>query len=114
MLRVVRPGGHVVFDVYNRHSVRYALKRLFGPRPTSDAFDEAAITTRFWSLDEARAHLPRGLELVRISGLRVATLTPGLLTVPKLGPMLARLEWTLMDSGLARFAGFPVITAKKL
>jgi hypothetical protein len=34
--------------------------------------------------------------------------------VPKLGPMLARLEWTLMDSGLARFAGFPVITAKKL
>src|SRR5690606_22673357 len=54
MVRVVRPGGHIVIDVYNRASLRFAIKRAFGPRKTSDAFKEDAIGTRFWSLAEAK------------------------------------------------------------
>ena len=43
MRRVTRPGGHLVFDAYNRDSLRYLIKRAWGPRRTSAEFDEAAI-----------------------------------------------------------------------
>ena len=113
MLRVVRPGGHVIFDVYNRHSLRYLIKRLFGPRHTSDQFDEGAITTRFWSAAEAETHLPREAKLLAIVGIRIVTIHPGVYRAPLLSALTERLEWYLMDSRLSRYAGFLVYVLEK-
>ncbi|MBX7077992.1 MAG: methyltransferase domain-containing protein [Nannocystaceae bacterium] len=113
MLRVVRPGGHLVFDVYNRHSLRYLIKRAFGPRATSQQFDEAAISTAFLTPDEVVRKLPPGGRLVARAGIRVLVPHPAVFAVPGVGAAVRALEWSLMDSPAARFAGFAVYTVEK-
>jgi ubiquinone/menaquinone biosynthesis C-methylase UbiE len=114
MVRVVKPGGHIVVDVYNRWSMRYGIKRLFGPRNTSKSYDEAAISTRFWSLGDATRNLPRETRLVDVAGIRVVTAHPMLNRLPVVGGITRGLEWRLMDTPLARFAGFIVLTLERL
>lgn len=114
MLRVVRPRGHVIFDAYNRHSLRYLIKRLFGPRATSSAFDEAAISTAFLSPREVLARVPAGAKVVETAGIRVFVPHPLLCRLPAIGPALQNAEWAAMRSPLARFAGFFVVVLEKL
>jgi SAM-dependent methyltransferase len=114
MARVVRPGGHLVFDVYNRGSLRWLIKRVFGPKKTSTSFDEAAISTRFVSVDEAREYFPSNTRVLDVSGIRIATVHPAMLRVPGVATATKRLEWGLMDGPLARFAGFVVFTLERL
>jgi SAM-dependent methyltransferase len=114
MVRVVRPGGHIVFDIYNRHSLRYAMKRLFGPKQTSKRFAEDAILTRFLTPSEMKPRLPANTRLVARSGIRIATPYAGLLDLPAVGAAWQRIEWGLMDTPLASFAGFVVYTVQKV
>ncbi len=113
MARVVRPGGYLVFDLYNRHSMRYLIKRIGQPGRTSGRFREDAIVTRFFSAGEAAAHFPQDSRLVARAGIRIVTPHPGLLRLPGLGRICGWLEWRLMDSPLARFAGFAIFTLRK-
>lgn len=113
MVRVVRPGGHLVIDIYNRASIRYLIKRLFGPRKTSATFDEGAIETRFWNLAEALAHVPERTQLVDVAGIRVMTPHPAVNRLPLVGAMSRALEWKLMDGPLARLGGFMVLTLER-
>ena len=114
MVRVTRPGGLLIFDIYNRNSLRYLIKRLWGPRSTSTSFDEGAITTRFWSPDEAAAHLPEGTRLRDRYGIRILTPHPIVCRLPLVGAIHNRIEWALMDSPLAALAGFYVLVLERL
>lgn len=114
MARVLRPGGRLIFDVYNRRSLRYLIKRLWGPRATSTSFDEAAISTRFLRPAEARAQLPAGTRLIDEAGIRIAIPHPIVCRLPLVGAMAMRLEWAAMSSPLARVAGFYVLIAERL
>jgi len=114
MTRVVRPGGRLVFDVYNRRSIRYVLKRAFGPRRTSSAFDESAIPTQFVTEAQVLRGLPADTRLVRTAGIRVLTPHAALLGLGALGRALERLEWRLMDSPLRGMAGFLVCELERL
>jgi SAM-dependent methyltransferase len=114
MVRVVRPGGHLVFDIYNRHSLRYLIKRVFGPRSTSKKFDEGAITTAFLTPDEVVALLPAAAKLNDIAGIRVITPHPAVFGLPGVGRAIEAAEWALMDSAARRFAGFTVFFVEKL
>jgi ubiquinone/menaquinone biosynthesis C-methylase UbiE len=113
MVRVTRPGGHVVFDAYNRRSLRYLTKRWFEPRATSTTFDEAAISTRFETPEQALEHLPAGTRVVARAGIRVVTPHSSVLRVPGLRWLVERAEWRAMDSALWRFGGFVVFTVEK-
>jgi SAM-dependent methyltransferase len=113
MARVVRPGGFLVFDLYNRTSLRWLGKRLLGPRATSERFDEGAIGTRYVEPGEVEGRLPEGTELVARAGIRIAVPHPAVLRIPGLGAAARRLEWRLMDSRLARYAGFLVYTLRR-
>jgi ubiquinone/menaquinone biosynthesis C-methylase UbiE len=113
MARVVRPGGYIVFDAYNRQSLRYLVKRLFGPRSTSSSFDEGAIPTRFVTPREIRRCLPAGTRVVGQAGIRLTIPWAGVLRLPALGRVIEGLEWRLMDSNLSRWAGFVVHTLQK-
>lgn len=113
MARVVRPGGHIVFDTYNRHSLRYMVKRLFGPRSTSSSFDEGAIPTRFQTADETLACIPEGTRAVGRAGIRIAIPWAGVLRLPAVGRVVEGIEWRLMDSPLSRWGGFVVHTLRK-
>jgi ubiquinone/menaquinone biosynthesis C-methylase UbiE len=113
MARVVRPGGHIVFDAYNRQSLRYLVKRLFGPRSTSASFDEGAIPTRFVTPREIRRCLPPGTRIVGTAGIRIMIPWAGVLRLPAVGRAIEELEWRLMDSKASRWAGFLVHTLQK-
>jgi SAM-dependent methyltransferase len=112
MARVVKPGGHLVFDVYNRRSLRYLIKRALRPGRTSRHYREDAIETRFWLPSEAAPHFPEGSRLLSRAGIRIVTLHPGMLRVWGMRQVVAWLEWSLMDTPLSRFAGFTVFTLK--
>ena len=114
MVRVTRPGGLLIFDIYNRNSLRYLIKRLWGPRSTSDAFHEGAISTRFWTPREASAHLPAGTRVLDRFGIRVTTPHPIFARLPVLSALHNRLEWALMDTKLADLAGFYVLVLERL
>ena len=113
MARVTRPGGHLIFDIYNRNSLRYLIKRVFGPRKTSGEFDEAAISTRFLTPAEAEGVLPAGTRVVDRAGIRITTVHPAVCRVPVLGAIHDRVEWALMGSPLAALAGFYVFVAER-
>jgi SAM-dependent methyltransferase len=112
MARVVRPGGHLVFDVYNRRSLRYLIKRTLRPGRTSQNYKEDAIGTRFFSPAEAAAHFPNGSRLLSRAGIRIVTLHPGMLRMWGMRSAVTWLEWRLMDTPLSHFAGFTVFTLK--
>jgi SAM-dependent methyltransferase len=113
MARVTRPGGYIVFDAYNRDSLRFVIKRAFGPRRTSSTFDEGAIATRFDAPAVARARAEALGRVVDVAGIRIVTAHPGILRIPGLGPLAERAEWGLMRSPLRRFAGFVVHTVQR-
>ena len=113
MARVTRPGGHVVFDTYNRDSMRYLIKRVWGPQKTSQTFDEGAITTRFDSPEQARERARAIGQVVDSAGIRVVTAHPAVLRLPVVSGLTERVEWALMDSPMSRFAGFLVLTVRK-
>jgi SAM-dependent methyltransferase len=113
MARVTRPGGHLVFDAYNRDSLRFLVKRALGPQRTSSVFDEGAITTRFDPPAVARARAEALGTVVDVAGIRITTLHPGILRVPGLGRLAEQAEWIAMRSPLRRFAGFLVYTVQR-
>lgn len=112
--RVVRPGGTIVFDIYNSRSLRALIKRVWGPRATSTSFQEDAISTRFWTPEEASRRLPPDTRIVRRAGIRITTPHPIVCRLPVLGAVHERVEWALMESPLAGFAGFYVFVLERL
>ena len=50
LVRVVRPGGHLLLEFYNAHSLRHVIRRLRPSLATSRDHREDAIPTRFDAL----------------------------------------------------------------
>jgi ubiquinone/menaquinone biosynthesis C-methylase UbiE len=113
MARVVRPGGIVVAEFYNRLSVRRLAKVLGGPGRISAARTEAEVFTRWDTPRQAREHLPAGLTVESWRGVRVFTPSAALFRVPGLAAVLDRAEQWAVDSPLARFGGFLVAVCRK-
>lgn len=113
MVRVTKPGGRLVLEFYNRHSLRYAIRRLRRPGRVGPDTTEDDVYTRFHGLDELRALLPSGTRLAKVEGLRVATLLPQVFRVPFVGRVWEQLEDVLSVSAFRRFAGFIVLVIEK-
>ena len=113
MVRVVRPGGHVLAEFYNPHSFRALTKRLFGPQAVGRAIKEDAVFTRFDTPEEVARRTPSGCNLVGVRGIRIVTPVASAMKVPVLRDALGWAERRLADGPLARFAGFYVAIWQK-
>jgi ubiquinone/menaquinone biosynthesis C-methylase UbiE len=106
LVRVTRPGGHVLAELYNPLSLR-ALGKRFGPAGAiSDRTHEDAVYTRFdppWRIHKL---LPPRARLVASRGVRIVTPAAAAMRLPAVGPALRRLEWALCDGPLSLFGGF--------
>lgn len=114
MCRVVRPGGHVAAEFYNRHSLRTLVKRVKDPTPIGTGVSDEDVFTRYDSLAEARAYFPASCHVERVRGIRVAIPLAAALKVPVVGPALAFHDRLL--GGLPpfnRLGGFLVVIARK-
>src|SRR3990167_3456481 len=90
--RVTRPGGRAFIEVYNRHSLRYVVRRLRGGHEIAPGIDDNQVFVRFDSPEEAESRLPEELALLRLHGVRVFTLLPRAIVWPVVGSLLPTLE----------------------
>ena len=113
MARVVRPGGKLILEFYNRQSLRWLVRQLRPAGRIGTERTEDDVFTRFHSLRELRRMLPPQLHLTSVEGMRIATLVPQLFEVPHVGSHWATLENTLSDSPLRYLAGFLVLVLER-
>lgn len=113
MARVLRPGGLLVAELYNRHSLRFVAKRLSRPGRISESRDESEVFTRWDSPSQAASYLPKELKLEALRGVRVLTPTAALLRLPALNKLIPVAEKFAGNSPLGRFGGFLVLVARK-
>jgi ubiquinone/menaquinone biosynthesis C-methylase UbiE len=113
MARVVRPGGFVLAEFYNPHSLRGVIKRLAPPGKVARDVNEGHVYTRFDSPAVARGRAPAGCRFVVSRGVRITIPGALVMRVPVLGAAFRRVEHALCDSALARFAGFWIAAYQK-
>lgn len=114
MCRVVRPGGYVVAEFYNRHSLRTLVKRVKDPTPIGTGVSDEDVYTRYDSLAQARSYFPPSCTVTRVKGIRVAIPLAAALKIPVVGTALAMQDRVL--GGLPpfnRLGGFLVVIARK-
>ena len=113
MTRVVRPGGTVVAEFYNPHSLRALVKRYGPAGRIGQQTTEAAVYTRFDSPAQVDAMLPAGTRRIDQRGVRILTPAAKMLRLPVLGTLMRGAEEQLCDSPLARFGGFWIAAIRK-
>ena len=114
MFRVVRPGGHVLVEVYNRRSLRFVSRAIGGARRIGRAHDESDVPTRWETLAEATARLPSNARLERVVGARVLTPAAPVHAIPLVGALLRRAEHAVSRGPLARYAGFAILVTRRI
>jgi SAM-dependent methyltransferase len=113
MARVVRPGGFVLAEFYNPHSLRGVIKRLAPPGKVARGVNEGHVYTRFDSPAVARHRAPPGCRFVTARGVRITIPGALVMRVPVLSAAFRRAEHALCDSPLARFGGFWIAAFQK-
>jgi ubiquinone/menaquinone biosynthesis C-methylase UbiE len=113
MSRLLRPGGHLLAEFYNRRSLRHLVKRLKRPTGVAEGVTDAEVFTRYDTLATFTAALPRGLEVISTRGIRIVTPAAFVYRVPVARAVFASLERALCDSPLRGWAGFVTVVARK-
>lgn len=112
-VRVTRPGGHLLLELYNPWSLRYLAKKVAGPQPISEDRTEADVFTRWDSPSDVRSLLPPGVELVDFYGVRVLTPFAAVFRVPGVGRVLGKAELLASRSPIRYFGGFLIAVLRK-
>ncbi len=112
--RVLRPGGRAALEFYNRHSLRYAIKRIKRANAVSDTTNDHDVYTRYDTLGDVRSYLPPSLRILDIHGIRVVTPFAQVHTVPLLGQAFRLVEALARDAkGVRRLGGFMVVVVER-
>lgn len=113
MLRVTRPGGHVLAEFYNPNSLRGVLKRIGPSGEIADGAHEGQVFTRFDRPRDVHRLLPEGAKIVGSRGIRIVTPAAAVMRVPGLRSAFRIAERTLCDTPLGAFGGFWVAAIEK-
>ncbi|MCP4604150.1 MAG: methyltransferase domain-containing protein [Proteobacteria bacterium] len=113
MARVLKPGGYLVAEFYNSHSVRRIAKQLSRPGKISKERTEADVFTRWDTPDQIKSYLPAEVTLEGWRGVRVFTPAALAFRIPGANKLLPVLESWAIDSPLARFGGFLIAVCRK-
>jgi ubiquinone/menaquinone biosynthesis C-methylase UbiE len=113
MARVVRPGGHVLAELYNPISWRGLAKRVAPAGRVAKNAKESDVFTRFDPPRRARQLTPPGCTFVGARGIRILTPTAHLMRIPLVREALRHGERWLCDTPLKAFAGFYVAAYQK-
>lgn len=116
MGRVVRPGGRVIAEFYNRKSVRALVKSLVSPGSIGKdgSTDESDVFTRFDTIADIDAYLPENLKLVHVDGIRVISPAALLFNLPVLGGVWAGLERLASKTPLRHLGGFLIVHCERV
>lgn len=110
--RVVRPGGHLVLEFYNKHSMRHMVKLLKPAQKVATSTTDDQVYTRYDSLAEIRNYLPAGVRIVKSVGIRCLAPTYHFYNAPVVGRVTVGLEKAIQRTPLSRIGGFLVVIAQ--
>jgi ubiquinone/menaquinone biosynthesis C-methylase UbiE len=114
LVRVTRPGGHLLLEFYNRHSLRTLVKVLKRPTRIGATFNDEDVYTRFDSWTDIQRYLPAGVQIVGVRGVRVLTPVAQVHELPLLGRLVDRAErWAADAPVLRRLGGFLIVVLQK-
>ncbi|HEX3593530.1 MAG TPA: class I SAM-dependent methyltransferase [Polyangiaceae bacterium] len=113
MLRVTRPGGHVLAEFYNPRSLRGLLRRLGPARKIAGGASEDHVYTRFHSPQRVRELIPPGAEIVAERGVRIVTPAAVVMRLPFLRDIFRAAERALCDSPASGLGGFYIAAIAK-
>ena len=113
MARVTRPGGIVIAEFYNPHSIRGLIKRYGPAGRIAKHAKESDVFTRFDSPETVAHMAPPGTRFVDSRGVRIVTPSASAMRFGPLGRLLRRAEGLLADSRLKRFGGFYIAAFRK-
>lgn len=104
LVRVTKPGGHLVLEFYNRHSLKYLLSQKL-----KDFLRLKPIYTRYDSVDEIRNYVPENVSVYAIGGYGVLQPLFLLWEIPGIGWLMYQVENVLKRTCLQRWGGFIVL-----
>ncbi|HEX4341695.1 MAG TPA: class I SAM-dependent methyltransferase [Polyangiaceae bacterium] len=113
MLRVTRPGGHVLAEFYNPWSIRGLLRRLGPARKIAAEASEDHVYTRFHSPRTVREMVPAGAKIVATRGVRIVTPAALFMQLPLLRDAFRAAERALCDSPVSELGGFFIAAIAK-
>jgi hypothetical protein len=113
MTRLLRPGGHLLVEFYNRRSLRTLMKRIKSPTAVAEGVTDEEVYTRYDTIESFTGVLPAGVRVVGSRGIRIATPAAVVHNLPVARQVFGFLERALCDSPLRRFAGFVQVVARK-
>lgn len=115
MTRVTRVGGYVIAEFYNKHSLRYLVKRLKKPTRISYRTSDEAVYTRYDTPQDVESYFPSNAAIRRVRGIRVVTPMAKLHDLPGVGGLLRRAERRVADTHtLGRLGGFYAVVAQRV
>jgi SAM-dependent methyltransferase len=112
--RVIRPGGHLVLEFYNRQSLRHLVKRLKPAHAIANTTTDEQVYTRYDSMEDIASYLPPSVTIEKVVGIRCLAPTYHFFNTPVIGVITERLERAVQTSPLGRLGGFLVVIARKL
>lgn len=113
MVRVTRPGGHLLLEFYNPMSMRYLAKRVARYDVLANQDVERAAYTRWDPPFEVERWLPEEVDLVDFAGIGVLTPAMFVHRIPWVRHWIRKLEFVARDSPLKYFGGFLVAIIRK-
>lgn len=111
--RVVRPGGYLVLEFYNKHSVRHLVKLVKPAQKVASATTDDQVFTRYDSVADIRSYLPAGVSLIKTVGIRCLAPTYHFYNAPVIGPVTVGVERLLQRTPVGRIGGFLIAIARK-
>ncbi len=113
MTRLLRPGGHLILEFYNRRSLRALVKRWKRPTSVAEGVTDEEVYTRYDTIESFAAALPSNVRIIGSRGIRIVTLAAVVHNLPVARRVFGFLERALCDSPLRRYAGFVQVVARK-
>ncbi len=114
MARVTRPGGYVLAEFYNTHSLRYLIKSLKAPTAISGSNNDEAVYTRYDGPEQIKRYLPDELSWESSRGVRIVTPVSFVHNLPLVGTAFRALENALADAPVVRdFGGFLIAILRR-
>ena len=115
LTRVTRPGGHLLLEFYNRHSLRGLIKQLKRPTIIGAQYTDEDVFTRLDTPAEMRSYLPPNVRLLGVRGVRVLTPLALAHRVPVVRRVLSCGErWAADAPGIKWLGGFLVLILQKV
>ena len=112
--RVLKPGGHLVLEFYNKNSLRHLVKVLKPAHKVAASTTDDQVYTRYDSLQDIKNYLPTNVSIEKTVGIRCLAPTYHFFNAPVIGPVVDKVERSVQNTPIGRLGGFLIVVARKL